>query len=288
MFFGKPLVLLPQTYGPFKSRIAKHTARYILRRSRFIFTRDKDGINYIKSILSERDSTEKLKFVPDVAFILDPRKPEHLAIEPKTNIRGENSTVVGLNISGLLFNGGYTKDNMFGLKTDYHKLIYNLVKMLMESKDTAILLVPHMFPQAVYQVESDPDACLKVYKKLREIYPDRIFIVRGEYDQGEIKYVIGLCDFFIGSRMHSCIAALSQCIPAIGLAYSKKFHGVFGSIGLENCVADARNCDEETVMEKIKSAFKNRDNIQEHLKLVIPGIKSEVLTMFKSSGLRLG
>ncbi|MBW2647335.1 MAG: hypothetical protein JRE23_14395 [Deltaproteobacteria bacterium] len=28
-----------------------------------------------------------------------------------------------------------------------------------------------------------------------------------------MKYSIGLCDFFIGARMHSAIAALSQCAP---------------------------------------------------------------------------
>ena len=47
------------------------------------------------------------------------------------------------------------------------------------------------------------------------------------------KAVIGQCDFFIGSRMHACIAALSQGVPCVGVAYSMKFAGVFDTVGME-------------------------------------------------------
>lgn len=282
IFFGKPLILLPQTYGPFKSRIAKSIARYILKKTQTIFSRDKVGVDYLRGVLDDKDFTSKVRFAPDVAFVLDSRKPEHLAIEPSANIRAHNSIIVGLNISGLLFNGGYTGDNMFGLRTDYRTLVQDVVKMLLKDESTVVLLVPHMFPQAVYKVESDPDACLKVYEMLRKVYPGRIFLVKGGYDQGEIKYIIGFCDFFIGSRMHSCIAALSQCIPTVGLAYSSKFQGVFESVGLAYYVADARKCDENQVLEKVKLVFEDRYNIREHLKQTIPQIQERILEMFKT------
>ena len=54
----------------------------------------------------------------------------------------------------------------------------------------------------------------------------------------QTKYVIGLCDVFVGARMHACIAALSQGIPAIGIAYSRKFAGVFETFGVEALVFD--------------------------------------------------
>jgi len=282
IFFGKPLILLPQTYGPFKSRIAKSIARYILKRSQTIFSRDKAGVDYLRSILDDKDFTSKVRFVPDVAFVLDSRKPEHFAIYPSADIWGQNSIVVGLNVSGLLFNGGYTEDNMFGLKADYRTLVQDVVKMLMEDENVVVLLVPHMFPQAVYKVESDPDACLKIYEKLRGIYPGRIFLVKGEYNQNEIKYIIGLCDFFIGSRMHACIAAMSQNIPTVGIAYSKKFEGVFESVGLADYVADARSCDEGQLLEKVESALEQRKQIHNQLEHVIPQVKENILGIFNN------
>jgi len=91
-----------------------------------------------------------------------------------------------------------------------------------------------------------------------------------------------LCDFFIGSRMHSCIAALSQGIPAVGIAYSGKFHGVFESIGVADCVADARRYVEGELLEKIRSAYQRMDHLRENLHESVPRAQSEILDMFKS------
>jgi polysaccharide pyruvyl transferase WcaK-like protein len=192
--------------------------------------------------------------------------------------------VVGLNISGLLFNGGYNRNNMFGLRSNYRDLIYAVIRMFLKDERVIILLVPHVFLPP-WSVECDPDACATVYESFRREHSDRISLVQGQYDQGEIKHIIGMCDFFVGSRMHSCIAALSQHIPAVGLAYSKKFRGVFESVGLPDCVVDARICAEDELLKKISLAFEIRDLIRKRLQNTIPSIQREVLDIFKDSKL---
>ena len=72
-------------------------------------------------------------------------------------------------------------------------------------------------------------------------FTGRIHMLHGEHDQHAVKGIIGLCSFFIGSRMHACIAALSQGIPTVAVAYSKKFMGVFESAGMGHMVVDARD-----------------------------------------------
>jgi polysaccharide pyruvyl transferase WcaK-like protein len=279
IFLGKKLILLPQTYGPFKKNITKAMARYLLKRAQKIYSRDRESLEYVKNLLGGNTENGKVQFAPDVAFVLDSRKPTDFDASPLSKIR-KNTTVVGLNISGLLFNGGYTQDNMFGLKTDYRTLIPAVVRMLLENKDVVVLLVPHVFPPTGYEVESDPNACLKVYEQLKQIYSGRIFLVEVQYDQGEMKYIIGLCDFFIGSRMHTCIAALSQGIPAIGLAYSKKFEGVFRSVGAEHSVIDMRSRNHDEILEDIAEAYKCRQATAKHLAEIIPVIREEVLKLF--------
>ena len=281
-FLGKKLVLLPQTYGPFQRPLAKAMARYILNHATMVYSRDRAGIGYVNGLLNKHQNN-KVRFAPDVAFVLDARKPGHLDIEPSANIRTENSVVVGLNISGLLFNGGYTRNNMFGLKSNYRELVYAVIEKLLKYNNTAVLLIPHVFPPAGYEVESDPDACMRVYEQLGQIYPGRLFLVKGVYDQGEIKYVIGLCDFFIGSRMHSCIAALSQSIPAVGLAYSRKFQGVFHSIGLEDLVIDMREKDQEEIVDAVAKALSQRDALAAHLRNNVPDAQQRILGMFDNA-----
>ena len=279
--FGKELILLPQTYGPCTRPITRRMAKSVLKRASVVYARDNESVEYVRMLLDNRNINGKLRFMPDVAFVLDSNEPETIEVGSLNNIRNKSSIVVGLNISGLLFNGGYTQENMFGLKTNYRELIDSVVDSLMKDERILVLLVPHVLAPS-RTVEDDPNACRQLYDKLIEKYPGRIFLTRGNYNHNNIKYIIGLCDFFIGSRMHACIAALSQSIPAVGIAYSKKFQGVFESVGLGDCVADAYQCGNNSeLLSIVEAAFEKRDQTRKHLDRVIPEIKAEILGMLE-------
>jgi len=280
LVYGKEFVMLPQTYGPFNRRITRIMARRILGRAQRIFSRDKEGVEYLRQILNGR-AMNKVRFSPDVAFVLDPRPPAELQIEPDANLRAHGSTVVGLNISGLLYNGGYTRDNMFGLRTDYRALVRRIAERLLQRDGTVLLLVPHVFPPAEMEVESDPVACRQVFDELRGKYSDKVFLAAGRYNHNEIKHIIGFCDFFLGSRMHACIAALSQGIPAVGLAYSKKFRGVFETVGMDSWVVNLPENDEDAVLDVVSKAFEQRHAAAESLKRTIPAVQEQIMKIFE-------
>ncbi len=215
-------------------------------------------------------------FCPDVAFTLEPEQPQKVIIEPPLkNIKSH--FLIGINISGLLFNGGYTGDNMFKLQFDYKHTISRLISMLLEITESHILLVPHVFSDGV---ESDLHACLEVQKSLEQLYGGRVHCVTWQYNQNQIKYIIGMCNFFVGSRMHSCIAALSQNIPCACIAYSRKFLGVFDSIGLESFVIDGCSCDEQRVIEKCLDLLNKRDMASNHLMHHMSEIRKQVMVSF--------
>ena len=106
-------------------------------------------------------------------------------------------------------------------------------------------------------------------------------MVMNEYDQSEIKGIIGSCDFFIGSRMHACIAALSQGIPTVGIAYSHKFIGVFDSIGSGETVIDARALDMAAVIQKVMTSFKNHKTLSAETKETIAAAQQKIMATFK-------
>ena len=108
----------------------------------------------------------------------------------------------------------------------------------------------------------------------------RLSVLRGTYDQSELKYVIGQCDFFVGSRMHACIAAVSQGVPAVSVAYSDKFVGVMERIGVGSAVADARRLDEQAILKVVERTFDQRDEIRRGLLETMLQVKSTVLSLF--------
>ena len=184
--------------------------------------------------------------------------------------------LVGLNVSGLLFMGGYTRDNMFGLRADYRQFSRDAVQRLI-AKGATVLLVPHVFG---HDGETDTAACEQLYEELKDKYPGRLALLRGDYNQHEIKYVIGQCDLLIGARMHACIAAVSQCVPAVCVAYSDKFIGVMGAIGVDSIVADARKLDENEMLAFIENTLDERAAIRERLARQMPEVKSRVMNLF--------
>lgn len=280
VLLDKELIMLPQTYGPFSRKLSRIAASFILRRTRKIYARDRECVAEVMALLGR--SSNDVKFCHDMGFVLEPMKPKRLDLCGLESIdRSQRGIVAGLNISGLLYMGGYTKDNMFGLKTAYSDLIYDIIDLLTKM-DVRVLLVPHVFGGSGHE-ESDSVISEIYFRTLEPEYKGKIFLARGEYDQSEIKHIIGLCDFFIGSRMHACIAAASQCIPTVAIAYSKKFRGVFASIGLLDAVADPRFMERHEILNIIETSFSKKEEIRKGLSEKMPGVRDRILNIFADS-----
>src|SRR5581483_5472072 len=75
LLLRKRLVLLPQTLGPYKSRIATNVAKFILNRAESVYSRDHAGMELARKLLKPGSDPEKVRFCNDVAFVMSPRKP---------------------------------------------------------------------------------------------------------------------------------------------------------------------------------------------------------------------
>lgn len=274
---GRDLVLLPQTYGPFRTRLGRMLARYIIQRSSAVYARDRASLEMLSDLVRGRRLRAIPEFCPDLAFVLDAIRPSHILTLPGP--LPTKTVLVGFNVSGLLYNGGYTRNNMFGLNVDYRSMVLQLASALLARENAAVLFVPHVF-RPPGEVESDPEACRLVYESLQPSFPGRVFLLEGEYDQSEIKYVIGQCGFFLGSRMHACIAAASQGIATVPLAYSRKFRGVFEAIGAGNLVADLQSGDAPDIIDHVLETFRHRGQIESELCRVLPAVQRQVLNLF--------
>jgi len=280
LFMGKRLVVLPQTIGPFHGKVARSVARYILRKADLIYSRDYDGVESTRNLLGLASSNKKIRFCYDVGFILDPVRPRDMNLHLGDET-GKERPVVGLNVSGLLYRGGYSHNNMFALKLDYRVFIVDLIDFMIRKKNATVVLIPHVFGK---HAESDAVICEQMHASLKERYNGQLLVANGTYNHNEIKHIIGLCDFFIGSRMHACIAALSQYIPTVSIAYSSKFIGVMQTIGVEGLVADPRMLGKEELLGIIDNAFEQRALLSGHLEKTIPHVREAVLNLFNDMG----
>ena len=195
-----PLVLAPQTYGPFLKNRNKKIATKILKNADYIIARDKISADEVKS-LSGKDAI----ITTDVAFQLP------YSFKNKIHERIK----VGLNISGLLASTTKDKYNQnLSFNQKYVEFIRKLLEYLTDIDQYEIYLIPH--------VTNDVEAINQFHRE----FPSTCQIKYIDNPM-KIKNVIADMDIFIGSRMHATIAALSSGVVTIPLAYSRKFKGVF-------------------------------------------------------------
>lgn len=244
---GMPVILAPQTIGPFNKAPFRCFANMVMKKATKVFVRDSLSSGYMESNKLSHIAQEST----DVAFGLP-------FVRSKKNYTNQSKKKfqVGLNVSALLFHGGYTQKNQFKLRCNYKKLIIDLLNALTQTKEYGIHLIPHVLADH-YLVEDD----YRVSQQLCKQYPS--LIIPPKFASPiEAKSYISKMDFFIGSRMHSTIAALSSGVPVIPIAYSRKFIGLFQSLGYDY-VIDATKSNEEEIISFILNSLQNRSELAE-------------------------
>jgi len=277
---GLPLVFLPQTYGPFNDENLREEASYYLRKATLAFARDLNSFEVMKSLLGDDFDSSKHRLGVDMAFSL-PTKHTCLDHQPVIKQWIENKDdIFGLNVSGLIYNDPALAKERYGFVADYMTVIENIVDYVLNKTNMKLLLVSHVNPVSE-EKDNDFNAAQNLIKKLKLEANDRVQLHDNGLDQCEIKWLIGHCAFFMGTRMHATIAALSQKVPVATVAYSDKAKGVFASCDVEKYVIDPRVLTTEKVVDEVLSAFLERDLISERLDGAVENVKRQSVEQIK-------
>ncbi|MEE6283070.1 polysaccharide pyruvyl transferase family protein [Georgenia sunbinii] len=249
---GRPLVLLPQTFGPFTTVAARRQAERIVRASALAYSRDAWSHDQLLTLAGPDADRSLVREGVDVAFGLVPREPDPRIVEQFQRL--DDELVVGVNISGLLRTAADWQ--RFGLAGDYLRTMTDLVRSLIAA-GAFVVLVSHVHGDGVD--ESDATSIRVVREALSATERDRVWSLPAHLRAPELKWCIARTAWFAGSRMHATIAALGSAVPAFGYAYSDKTAGVFGTCGVSDHVADAREVAGPEAVERAMASFTTRE-----------------------------
>lgn len=252
---GTKFILGSQTYGPYINPLAKLYAQRIFKKSKFIFARDSISSKVVYD-MSKRTPIQTV----DVAFAL-PYNPE---------VRNENKTVIGINPSGLLWTHDSNSENNINLTIDYKKYCRELINRFYDDDNYQIVLVPHVISENMNQKDNDLIACMALVKEFPKLTMSPKFST-----PVEAKSYISSLDVFTGARMHATIAALTSGVPVIPLSYSKKFEGLFGSVGYHHVISACNNSTEYAI-EKTIHEIESIDLLKSDVDKITCKIKEDV------------
>lgn len=220
---GIPLILAPQTYGPFEKSENERYASTIIKNAYKVISRDTFSAEYVKKLTGK-----DIPVTTDLAFQLPYKK----------NIVVSSKIRIGINISGLLVKntveGGFVHKN--NLKTDYDEYIDNLLRKLINCNEYEVYLIPH--------VQEDYAACALFHEK----YPSTKLV--NPFDNPiDVKSFISGMDIFIGARMHATIGAFTSGVVTIPTAYSRKFETMFSVVDYD-VIVDLQTMDTMSSLNK--------------------------------------
>lgn len=238
--------LCSHTIGPFMNS----DERYFLKCAGnidAISVRETISYDYLHSILPK---DIRLELVADVAFSLPLDQAlgkkilhDHLHLEEQ---------FVAISISKGL--ARYSNIS----ETAYMDVFVQFCDQLIEA-GYHILLVPHV-------TERNPNNNdLIISRELidRVSAPEKCRILSFEYSASEIKSVISHAKALVGARTHATIASMSQCIPTVSIAYSRKAYGIVKDVygdSYDKVIVDAKEISAARLSDAFSAAMANTIN----------------------------
>jgi len=243
-----PTMIYAQSIGPFRNKKYEKVTRKILNKINFITVRD----YYSKKYLQKMGVKTPTVVTADAAFNLPSasRKELEKYLESYCWIK-ENTFNVGITVRE--WNLSKTARN------SYIKAIVTVIKYLMAKYDATVTF----FPQTLSDIP--------LSRKISYIVDSgKVHVISDNLHPSVLKSLMGEMDIFIGTRMHSTIFSMSMFVPSISIAYMPKSQDLMKRVKLKALLIDIYKCSSDLLLEKIKYALLNEDDIRTTLKSEIP------------------
>lgn len=240
---NKPLILMPQSIGPFDSKIREKYARKVIESAREVFVLDGYSKDYIEQDLR---CIRRVNVLPDLSYYYEEKQRELVHENNK-----KNRITVGINISSKLDKELIT----------YKSMIMDIIDELLKDSRIDILLIPY---EEVYSEESHED-----YRFCNSIAygnnNERVESIGRYYEEEALRRIIHKCDFLIGSSPIACIDAISMLVPTYIISGNLSFIDNLKRRNLEDCIGNLQKSNKKEIIDRIIIQFNNREEIRRRL-----------------------
>lgn len=215
--FNKPYVLYNQSIGPFFEKKDEEMVGRYLRGASAVICREELSMNRMKNI-----GLNNLLLRSDIAFTLAPKETFLLS---KYSFDKNNRNI------------GITAKKCLGVdkQSEYEKVLSEFITSCAKEDSTTMF---YFIPQVINKIYGDDD--LEVARRICGTLPiearSHAQIISEDIHPGEIKYIISLMAYFVGTRMHSNIFALASGVRTLALSYDLKTDGIMKMLDLSEYV----------------------------------------------------
>lgn len=242
---GTEIIIFGASIGPFGD-LEKVNEYYLsaLKQAKHIFCREKITLNYLI-----QKGMNNCSFLPDPAFLVKSDNKKAESVVPK---------YIGINLSPLSLSEAFGEYNEETILKFTH-----MIEKIIDKTNLPIKLIPHVLAKR----ENDNDFVFlkKVMDGTQDQYKQKICIVKDDLGFIGTKECFRDCWIVASARMHCCINALCEGIPALFISYSEKALGMAEYFyGNQDYVVDISDIETDLLL-KIDEMIEKQEQLSKYV-----------------------
>jgi polysaccharide pyruvyl transferase CsaB len=247
---GVPTATYAIGVGPLEWRSERQDVVDVLNRMRFLTVRD----HQTKRLLEQIGVDRPIAATADPAFLLE-RLPFPQSLLEQEGI-GKERHLVGMSVREP---GGAAGD----LQADvYHAMLAHGADFIVNRFDADVLFVA-MERQDIREAH-------RVIGQMA--FPERAYVLRGQYPPGELAGLMDHLDLAVGMRLHFLIFAAVARVPFLALPYARKVSAMLEALQMP-CVDGVQRAQTGPLLAAIDRMWDLRARVREHLDQRLPALQ---------------
>lgn len=243
---GKPVVLFPNSIGPFRTWFGRLLAKLSLSNCDRLLIREAVSYDIVKNL---KISTPRV-LTYDTALLYTPRN--------------EIDVPVSGNVQVGVCPGIYSRSLSKKESENYVVAHAKALDKAIADFGCSVVFIPHYisgFPN------DDLDVSRMIHEKMENKDEAKIVVVDGVND---FKNYLNNMDIVISSKMHPAILAATGFVPVLCVVYDHKQSSFFERLNMVDCILGIREVSYETLWSRIDYVFNYSKDLKKSLETIIP------------------
>lgn len=251
-FLGKPVVMFPNSVGPFRTFIGRLLSKIALNLYDFIAVRDPISYEAVKSL---KIRSPKI-LTSDTALLF----------KAQGNSPNENRFNRTVGVMPGVYSHSLSEKEIRKYITAHAEALDKATS----KHGFSLVFLPHHVSGFKYD---DLELCKLIIDRMKNAGHVKIVEVT---NAEEFKSLITQMSFVISSKMHPAVLAASAYVPALCIAYDPKQTGFFMSLGITECSIPIYEVSCETLFSKIDYVWNNRERLRAILEKRVPELQEHI------------
>lgn len=247
LWLGKPVIMLPQSFGPVAGNAQRLLLVQVLNRVTALFVRDERSLNFLQTELAGLHIRPYL--LPDLAFGL-----ETSAYAP-VEMKAEDNLTIHIGITAIDFQ---QQNPNFSLQAAYEDTLISAIRRLADRHPIQVYVIAQCTGPS--RDQDDRPVAARIHTRLCEKRIVATLVDEIQDAQNLVKYFQRMT-VVIGTRMHSGILALTAGVPTVLIGYQPKAQGMMEMIGMSRYVLAIDALSDDQLYTRVEELLQNRDQL---------------------------